>query len=204
MSSTSALVGSSLKWTQHSKSNSLLRSRLTRSIGKSVRSSEKLQQPEAIMTAVAKSILLSMLLASVVVSQESPFHSRDITVAASPSVTSELNVPSGTTVMDYDVWPTGPNLLILLRDASGSHVASWRVGSNGVVPVLDLPPGFQARSIAIHPRADRFFVSGESGKDWIILAVDRSIGKWMPRTIYRSPHELRRLLGRCARDYRRS
>lgn len=141
----------------------------------------------------AKSLLV-LLLSATVLAQESPFHAREITVAASPGVASELNLPSGATVADYDVWPTGPDVLILLRDASGSHVASWHVGNNGTVPVLDLPPGFEAQSIAIHPVADRFFVSGKSGAQWVILAVDKSNGKWQQRTIYQSPLELRRLL----------
>jgi hypothetical protein len=141
----------------------------------------------------AKSILV-LLLSATVLAQESPFHSRETTVAASPSVASELTLTSGTTVADYDVWPTGPDVLILLRDVSGSHVASWHVGSNETVPMLDLPSGFEAQSIAIHPEADRFFVSGKSGAPWIILAVDKSNGKWQQRTIYQSALELRRLL----------
>ena len=150
-------------------------------------------QPLGVGMISAKSILV-LLLSATALAQESPFHSREATVAISPSVASELNLPSGTTVADYDIWPTGPDALILLRDASGSHVASWHVGNNETVPLLDLPAGFEAQSIAVHPEADRFFVSGKSGAQWIILAVDKSNGKWQPRTIYQSPLELRRLL----------
>ena len=139
-------------------------------------------------------LILVGFLCSLLAAEESPFHSREITVAPSPGAAAELDLPAGTTVADYDIWPTGPEVLILFRDVSGSHVASWDVGSAKTVPMLDLPSGFEAQSVAIHPRADRFFVSGRNGAQWIILAVDKSNGKWQQRTIYKSPLELRRLL----------
>jgi hypothetical protein len=105
--------------------------------------------------------------------QESPFHSREISVSPSPGAPSEIGIPSGATVADYDVWPTGPDALILLHDSGGSHVAAWRAGDSKIVPLLDLPSGFNAASIATHPMEHRFFIAGKSGSQSQILAARR-------------------------------
>ena len=125
---------------------------------------------------------------------ESPFHSHEVRVSPSPNTSSELILPSGSTVVDYDVWPTGPDVLILLHDVSGNHVVTWHVGDAKTVAVLDLPPTFDARAIAIHPMEHRFFISGKSGQQWSILVADDVHGKWAVHAIYQSARELRRLL----------
>ena len=146
------------------------------------------------MTTVTKSVLALFLFASVVAAEESPFHSREIRVDPSPSTSSEVSLPLGSTVSDYAVWPTGPDVLILLRDASGNHAVTWHVGDAKTVPLLDLPSTFDARSIAVHPMAKRFFVSGKSGQQWRILVGENLGGKWVQHTIYQSFSELQHLL----------
>ena len=103
-------------------------------------------------------------------------------------------MPPSTTVVDYDIWPTGPDLLILLKDASGNHVVTWHIGDTKAVPLLDLPSALDAYAIAVHPMANRFFISGKTGQQSVILVAENSGGKWTQHTIYQSPHELRRLL----------
>ncbi|MGC2110709.1 MAG: DUF3160 domain-containing protein, partial [Candidatus Korobacteraceae bacterium] len=146
------------------------------------------------MTTVAKNILFITLLVSALAAEESPFHSRELNVAPSPNAPSELSLPLGTTVVDYDIWPTGPDVLILLHDASGNHVVTWHVGDAKAVPLLDLPSALDARAIAVHPRGNRFFISGQSGEQWIILVADEQNGKWTEHNVYHSTYELRRLL----------
>lgn len=146
------------------------------------------------MTIVWKHVLVVFLFVSVLAAEESPFHSRELRVAPSPSTSSEVILPSGSTVVDYDIWPTGPDALIVLRDASGDHVVTWHLGDAKTVPLLDLPSGFDARSIAVHPLEKRFFISGKSGQQWRILVVENLSGKWVQHTIYQSPRELQRLL----------
>jgi hypothetical protein len=125
--------------------------------------------------------------------QESPFHSREISVSPSPGASSEVSLPSGVTVADYDVWSTGPDALVLLHDSGGSRVAAWRVGENKIVPLLDLPSGFNAAAIATHPLEHRFFIAGKSGSQSQILAAQYVNGAWTQHTIYQSAQELRRL-----------
>ncbi len=146
------------------------------------------------MTTTAKYVLVVTLLVSALAAEESSFHSRELNVAPSPNTPSELSLPPGTTVVDYDVWPTGPVVLVLLKDASGSHVVTWQVGDAKTVPLLDLPSGLDARAIAVHPRGNRFFISGKSGAQWIILVADDHNGKWTEHNIYQATDELRRLL----------
>ena len=145
------------------------------------------------MKTIARLIIV-VSLCSLLAAQESPFHSRETTVAPSPSATTELNLPSGSTVADYDIWPGGPDVLILLHDSSGSHVVTWHVGDAKTVPLLDLPAGFDADAIAVHPVENRFFISGKSGQQWSILVADDVHGKWAVHAIYQSARELRRLL----------
>lgn len=146
------------------------------------------------MRNVRKHALVLFLFVATLMAEESPFHSQEVKVSPSPNTSSELMLPSGTTVVDYDLWRTGPDVLILLRDVSGNHVVTWHVGDANTVAVLNLPPTFDARAIAIHPMEHRFFISGKSGRQSAILVAENHGGKWAQHTVYQSAHELRRLL----------
>jgi hypothetical protein len=126
--------------------------------------------------------------------EPSPFASPELNVKPSPASPSELSLPTGSTVFDYDIWPTGPDALILLHDSAGNHVVSWHAGDTRTVPVLDLPADLTPASITVHPHEHRFFVLGKSGQQSKILVVDNLKGSWTQRTIYQSSHDLRRLL----------
>jgi hypothetical protein len=142
----------------------------------------------------AKHLLIFALLVPMLAAEESPFRSREIKVTSSPDVSSEFHLPAGSKVVDFDLWPTGPEVLILLQDASGYHAVQWRLGSTGITPLLDLPAGFDARSIAVHPAEQLFFVSGRSGTHSKILAGESLNGKWTQHEVYQTAHDLRRLL----------
>jgi len=146
------------------------------------------------MTTVWKHLLVLCLLVPTLAAEESSFRFRELKVTTSPSVPSELVLTSGSTVVDYDLWPTGPDVLILLHDASGNHVAAWHLGETGTTLILDLPSGFDAHSIAVHPAEHRFFVGGKSGQQSNILVVENLNGKWAARKIYQSAKPIRRLL----------
>jgi hypothetical protein len=124
----------------------------------------------------------------------SPFVSGELNVTPSPASSSELSLPAGTTVVDFDIWPTGADALILLHDKAGNHVVSWHAGDSSTVPLLDLPATFTAASIAAHPLGQRFFVEGKTGQQSQILAADKVNGSWTQRTIYQTPADVRRLL----------
>ena len=129
------------------------------------------------MTTVAKLIPLLLFAVSMLAAQASPFRSRERNVAPSPSVPSELILRPATRVVDYDIWPTEPDVPILLHDSSGSHVVTCHVGDVKAIPLLDLPVGFEAHAIAVHATGGRFFISGKSGQQWSILAADDVHGK---------------------------
>jgi hypothetical protein len=126
--------------------------------------------------------------------EPSSFTSAELNVTPSPATSSELILPAGTSVVDFDVWPTAPEAVILLHDSAGNHVVSWHAGDTGTVTLLDLSASFTATSIAVHPMGHRFFIEGKTGQQSQILVADNANGSWTQRTIYQSSGDLRRLL----------
>ncbi len=124
----------------------------------------------------------------------SDFTTAELNVTSSPASSSQLSLPAGTSVVDFDIWPTGADAVILTRDKAGNHVVSWHVGDSSAVPLLDLPATFAASSITVHPMGQRFFVEGKTGQQSQILAVDNANGSWTQHTIYQSSADVRRLL----------
>ncbi len=127
-------------------------------------------------------------------SAPSPFASQELNVAPSPTSSSELSLPAGTSVVDFDVWPTGADAIILTHDKAGDHVLSWHAGDSSATTLLDLPATFSAASIAVHPLGQRFFIEGKTGQQSQILAVDNTNGSWTQHTIYQTSADTRRLL----------
>jgi hypothetical protein len=127
-------------------------------------------------------------------SAPSPFASSELNVTPSPASSSELSLPAGTSVVDFDIWPTGADVVILLHDKAGNHVVSWHAGDSSTVPLLDLPATFTAASLTVHPMGQRFFVEGKTGQQSQILAVDNVNGSWTQHTIYQTSADVRRLL----------
>jgi len=127
-------------------------------------------------------------------SAPSLFASQELSVTPSPTTSSELSLPAAVSVVDFDVWPTGADAVILTRDKAGNHVMSWHAGSSSATALLDLPGTFSATSIAVHPMGQRFFVEGKTGQQSQILAMDNVNGGWTQHTIYQTSADIRRLL----------
>jgi hypothetical protein len=124
----------------------------------------------------------------------SPFTTDEINVTPSPASSSELSLPAGTSVVDFDVWPTGADAVVLTHDQAGNHVLGWHAGDSTAAPLLDLPTTFSAASIAVHPMGHRFFIEGKTGQQSQIVAVDNANGSWTQKTIYQTSADIRRLL----------
>ena len=124
----------------------------------------------------------------------SSFTTAELNVTSSPATSSELSFPAGTSVVDFDIWPTGADAVILLHDKAGNHVVSWHAGDTSAVPLLDLPATFTAASLTVHPMGQRFFVEGKTGQQSQILAVDNVNGSWTQKIIYQTAADVRRLL----------
>ena len=108
----------------------------------------------------------------------SDFSTVELNVTPSPAASSELSFPAGTSVVDFDIWPTGADAVILTHDNTGNHVVSWHAGDASTVLLLDLPATFTATSLTVHPMGQRFFVEGKTGPQSQILAVDNVNGTW--------------------------
>ena len=124
----------------------------------------------------------------------SSFTTAELNVTPSPAASSELSFPAGTSVVDFDIWPTGADAVILTHDAAGNHVVSWHAGDSSATPLLDLPATFTAASLTVHPMGQRFFVEGKTGQQSQILAVDNVNGSWTQHTVYQTSADVRRLL----------
>jgi hypothetical protein len=127
--------------------------------------------------------------------QDSPFRLREPAVEPSPSEVHQVALPAGQKVIDLDVWPTGGEAIFLVHGANGEfEVRSWRITTAAPTAILSFDPGFEPRAIACHPVAKKFFVSGRSNGQSLILAVELQARGWRARTIYQTREELRRLL----------
>jgi hypothetical protein len=124
----------------------------------------------------------------------SSFTTAELNVTPSPASSSELSFPAGTSVVDFDIWPTGADAVILTHDKAGNHVVSWHAGDSSATPLLDLPATFTAASLTVHPLCQRFFVEGKTGQQSQILAVDNVNGSWTQHTVYQTSADVRRLL----------
>ncbi|HEY1804596.1 MAG TPA: DUF3160 domain-containing protein [Terracidiphilus sp.] len=144
----------------------------------------------------ALAILLSLpgLALSGFAQTSSPFTTSELSVTPSPASSSELSLPAGTSVVDFDVRPTGADAIVLIHDKAGDHVVSWHAGDAGTLPVLDLPTTFSAASITVHPMGQRFFVEGKIGQQSQILAVDNANGRWTQHIVYQTAADVRRLI----------
>jgi len=126
---------------------------------------------------------------------DSPFRFREVTVAASPDVAEQVPVPQGQKVVDFDVWSTGAEAAVLLRDGGGnSGVWGWKVAPRSFATLFTLPAGFEARAIATHPAERTLFVSGRSAGQSVIYSARFEGSAWKVVPIFRSALELRRLL----------
>ncbi len=144
--------------------------------------------------ALAMFLSLPVLALSAFAQAPSPFTSSELNVTPSPAASSELRLPAGTSVVDFDIWPTGADAVILTHDKAGNHVVSWHAGSSSTVPLLDLPATFTAASIAVHPMGQSFFIEGKTGQQSQILVANNVNGSWTQHTIYQSSADVRRLL----------
>jgi hypothetical protein len=116
-------------------------------------------------------------------------------VTPSPGTASELVLPTGVKVVDFDVWSGGPEAAILVREANGKYrVLAWRIGSRDAPPVLELPAGFEPGAIAGHPAARRLFLAGRANGQSIVLMAQPASGAWTTRQIHQTSREIRRLL----------
>ncbi len=118
---------------------------------------------------------------------------REVQVRPSPDQPSQVVLPADDTVVDFDVWSTGPEAAILVRGSQGrDRVLFWTASQLQLEPGFELPAGFGARAIACHPARRTVFVSGRRGQQFAILRFDAPA--WNAQTIYTSSRELRRLM----------
>ena len=97
-------------------------------------------------------------------------------------------------MVDFDIWPTGADAVILTHDKAGNHVVSWHAGDASAVPLLDLPASFNAAAIAVHPMGQRFFIEGKTGPQSQILVATNVNRSWTQHIIYQTAADVRRLL----------
>jgi len=126
--------------------------------------------------------------------KDTPFAEQEIKVLPSPSTVCELKLAAGQKLVDFDVWSTGDEAAALVREADGRNkLIGWKLCAPESVVLAVLPANFEAHALALHPAVRRIFVTGRTGPQWQIVALD-SKGGLLPRPIYKTEHSLRRLL----------
>jgi hypothetical protein len=125
------------------------------------------------------------------------FDAGEVQVAASPHEVRTLALRETAKPVDFDVSPAGPEVALVVREASGKHrVDFWKIDTpqdrqaNGG---WDVPRDLIPRSIAWHPLGSGFFLTGTQGGQQVIMRVTRSGNAWQGSIVYRSKQELRRL-----------
>ncbi|HYM61834.1 MAG TPA: DUF3160 domain-containing protein [Thermoanaerobaculia bacterium] len=152
-------------------------------------------QKSSITASIKIMVLMALALSISIHADDSPFRSPEIAVNPSPGTTSRLQLAKGTEVIDFDVWPSGAEAVIAVRDGAGHQsIIGWRAGADRTDVIADLPDGFVPRAVACHPTERRVFVSGRAGGQSQILAIELQGRRWTTRSIYKSPRDLRRLL----------
>ena len=136
----------------------------------------------------------AVALATCAAAEESVFNSTELRVTPSPKTEARLDLAQSAQVVDFDLWPSAAEAVVLLREPGGMRVVDWRVGDAEAKTLLALPAGFDAKAIATHPSARRFFLLGSIGGQSAIEAVEERAGAWTMRKIYSSPLQLRRLM----------
>ena len=123
------------------------------------------------------------------------FRQLELQAEASPSDPRILDLLPGETLMDFAVSPTGPEVAILSRPASGhAHVLLWKISSGETQTIWAADGSYAPRAIAWHPAARVLFLSGPAGPDSLIIRLDAASSRWKPATIFRTKRPLRRLI----------
>ena len=119
----------------------------------------------------------------------------EITVAPSPTGVKYLELKSGEKVSDFSVARNGPETAVLVEGRTGgSKVLFWDLSSPDGISEWPAPRGFTPRYLAWHPVAKSFFLAGKQGKEHVIMRVDKKADGWATKIVYRTQHEIRRLL----------
>ena len=123
------------------------------------------------------------------------FQQPELQVEASPADPRKLDLPPGETLLDFAASPTGPEVAILSRPASGhARVMLWKIASGETQTAWQSDSAFAPRAIAWHPAARVLFLLGSAGKDSSIVRLDDGSSGWKPATIFRTKRPLRRLI----------
>jgi hypothetical protein len=136
-----------------------------------------------------------MILAASSVAHAGVFDIEEIKVAPSPAQEQYLQLKHTEKVLDFDVAKDGPEAAILIENQTGgSKVVFWNPGAPEIIKEWAVPKGFTPCALAWHPAAKSFFLAGRQGSEHVILRVDKGIGGWGSKLIYKTAGEIRRLV----------
>jgi hypothetical protein len=128
------------------------------------------------------------------VAGDSLFTQKQVTVPSSPGEVHTLAVAAGEKVVDFDVWPSSPEAVVLVRAATNDNkVLFWDLAAPEPQKGFDLPHGVEGRAIVCHRAARQVFVLAREGPQFEILRFADQSGTWTSSVVYKSASELRRL-----------
>ena len=125
----------------------------------------------------------------------------ELQVSPSPANESHLTFEAGEKVIDYDVSPSGVNVVAITVKPDGKTVIKcWQPGESKTSERFLLPDGLKAKAITWHPNGNTFFVMGAKGSKYEICRITIGSNTWSCKTIFSTPNPLRRLVV-CPRPF---
>jgi hypothetical protein len=123
------------------------------------------------------------------------FDIEEIRVAPSPAEGKSLELDQTKKVLDFDVAKDHPEAAILVQDQTGgSKIIFWNLLAPESTIAWPVPKGFAPICLAWHPAAKSIFLAGKQGREYVILRLDQGAGDWRTTPIYKTNHEIRRLV----------
>ena len=127
------------------------------------------------------------------------FDRPELRVVASPEQAAKLSLDDIEAVMDLAVSPAGSTVAVLAKLKTGEYcLGLWEMGTRDFLIIWKLDAGSVGKAVAWQPEAKCLFLATARRGQHQILRLEFKGTNWEARSIYRTPHEIRRLVsGPC-------
>ena len=116
-------------------------------------------------------------------------------IVPAPGQAVAYTLPTGMTVVDYEVAPAGNTVALVIETAAHrQQLAFWQFDGQKLARSLDIPAGTRIASLAWHPQGKDLFLLESGGAGSRIVKLDAASPQFTPSQVYRSTRPLRRLV----------
>ena len=141
-------------------------------------------------------VLFSVLVNLADTALASPFDFSESVVEPSPSEAKTLKLDAGDSVVDFDVAPDRPEVVLLIKSADGKQrLVFWNISVESETKSrrsIDLNAQKALSAVTWHPLGKKLFLLGsQAGQNEVLISNDPD---WKPKVIFHSKSILRRLV----------